>query len=418
MGLDRTDHKTCVIIGASHAGVNFAFALRSGGWEGRIILFDGNTQLPYHRPPLSKDFLTQENEIEKFLLKPVQSYESKNITLSLGVWVKAIDPQNKYILLGDDSQQAYDTLVLATGARAFIPPISGIDSAKQVFPLRNAADAQQIRANFSHLDTKQIVIIGGGFIGLEVASSLNKLGAEVTLLEREDRILSRVSSEAIATYFTELHRKKGVKVCTNKRISQIEPHLRGNRVLCEDGTSYYAEIIVVGAGIRVNSELAEVAGLEVKNGICVDATTQTSEKDIYAIGDCSYHYNPHYDRFNRLESVQNAADQARVAAAVICGKEAVYDSIPWFWSHQYEAKLQMVGLSEGTDEIVVRKEVGNEGQLSVWYFKEKRLLAVHAINNPKAFALGRKFIQTGKQIDQTILAEPSTELKPSLIVTE
>ena len=418
MGVEQTVDKTCVIVGASHAGVNFAFALRGKGWEGRIILFDGDPLLPYHRPPLSKDFLTREKEMDRILLKPAQSYESKDISLQLGVWVKAIKPQEKYILLADNSQQAYDTLVLATGARPFIPPIPGIDSAKQVFPLRNAEDAQEIRACFSSLDKKEIVIIGGGFIGLEVAASLRKLGAEVTVLEREDRILSRVTNETISTYFTDLHTQQGVRICVGKDITHIKVSLGGNRIFCADGTDYYAEMVVVGTSIRVRSELAEEAGLEVKNGICVDETAQTRDTSIYAIGDCSYHYNPYYDRSHRLESVQNASEQAVVAAAVICGQEAIYDSIPWFWSHQYTAKLQMVGLMEGADEVVVRHESSTEGQLSTWYFKDDRLLAVHAVNHPKAFALGRKFISQGKKIDRNMLAEPTTELQPSLLLTE
>ena len=418
MGLAHSEHKTCIVIGASHAGVNFAFALRGKGWLGRIILFDGDPHLPYHRPPLSKDFLTGEKEMEKISLKPAQSYEHKDITLELGVWVKAIRPQEKNILLEDGSKRPYDTLVLATGARPFIPPIRGIDSAKHVFPLRNVGDAQEIRACFSSLDKKEIVIIGGGFIGLEVAASLRKLGAKVTVLEREDRLLSRVTNEAISTYFADLHTQKGVQICTSKSITHIEPHQEGNNIHCADGTVYYAEMVVVGTSIRVRSELAEEAGLEVKNGICVDATAQSSDASIYAIGDCSNHYNPRYDQFHRLESVQNASEQAVVAAAVICGQAATYDSIPWFWSHQYEAKLQMVGLIEGADEVVVRPETSAKGQLSAWYFKGDTLLAVHAVNHPKAFAMGRKFIHQGKKLDRTRLAEPTTELQPTLLLTE
>ena len=413
MSENSTIDKTCVVIGASHAGVNFAFALRREGWEGDIVLFDADPFLPYHRPPLSKAYLTSEDDIKKNLLKSAESYEKEVITLRLGVTVHSINRYEKNITLGDGSLQAYDKLVIATGARPIIPLISGIDTAKNLFPMRRAEDANLIRKALHASQNKRVVIIGGGYIGLETAASLKKLGADVTVLEREERILARVTAPVMSAFFQELHTKNGVDVLTGKNVISVESTKEYNEVVCLDGSRYVADVIVLGIGIHVNRELAEAAGLEIENGIRVDGTARTSDQDIYAIGDCTFHYNPHYDRFIRLESVQNAVDQAKVAAAAICGKHPTYDTIPWFWSDQYDIKLQMVGLSSGYTEALVRKEEGEGTKFSVWYFKEDRLLAVDAVNNAKAYMLGTKFIKGGQKLDKSKLSDPSVAFKPA-----
>jgi len=420
-----TNNQVCVIIGASHAGVNCAFALRKEGWEGRILLFDADSTLPYHRPPLSKTYLTSEDGIEKNVLKSAESYVKSNIELHLGTKVSSINRTKNNITLTDEKVQPYDKLIIATGARPLIPPIPGISSAKHIFPMRTAMDAINIRNTFHQIKEKRVAVIGGGYIGLETAASLKKLGAEVTILEREERILARVTAPEMSDFFYGLHAQNGVKIFTKKNVISIETILEQNKVICEDGSTFLADMIIVGVGIRVNQELAMEAGLEIKNlptgqagGIKVNAATQTSDKNIYAIGDCTCHHNPHYDSYVRLESVQNAVDQAKIAAAAICGKNPTYDSIPWFWSDQYDVKLQMVGLSNGYDEILTRMEKEKDNCFSIWYFKGEQLLAVDAINFAKAYVLGTKFIKGGQKINKLKLVDPTVEFKPANLLAE
>lgn len=411
MSENTNTNKTCVIVGASHAGVNLAFYLRNEGWEGKIILIDSDPTLPYHRPPLSKAYLTSNEGIEKNLLKSENNYQVENIDLQLNIRVLNIDRLKKRIALNNGSTQHYDKLVLATGARPIIPPIKGIKEAKNLFPLRTAKDVSGIKTAFENSKEKRVVIIGGGYIGLETAASLKKLGGHVVVLEREERILKRVTAPVMSNFFMDLHSKHDVSVLVNKNVSSIEQTNNSNVVICSDGSKYEADIIIVGVGIHVNLELAKEAGLDIENGIKVNEATQTSDADIYAIGDCTFHYNPHYKRNIRLESVQNALDQAKVAAASITGKEAIYNTLPWFWSDQYDVKLQMVGLSSGYNEVLTRKEEDSEGKLSFWYFKDDELLAVDAVNNAKAYVFGTKFIKGRNKIDKTKLIDPSVILK-------
>lgn len=418
MNDNRTSDQTCVVIGASHAGVNFAFALRREGWEGEILLFDSDPVLPYHRPPLSKAYLTSKDGIEKNILKSEESYVRDSITLHLGQQVSSIEINEKKIVLANSNEQAYDKLVIATGARPIIPSISGIETAKNLFPLRTAADVDNIRDTLTEGQAKKVVVIGGGYIGLETAASLKKLGNDVTVLEREERILARVTSSEMSEFFSNLHIENGVDLRTEKNVVSINSNNDGNEVVCSDGTQYAADLVIVGVGIHVNKELAEKAGLTIENGIRVDATCKTNDNDIYAIGDCTFHHSPQYDRFVRLESVQNAVDQAKVAAANIGGKPTICDSLPWFWSDQFDVKLQMVGLSTGYDELIIRKETGTAKCLSMWYFKGDTLLAVDAINNAKAYVYGTKFIKSGQKLDKSKLGNPLEEFKPINLLAE
>ncbi len=415
---ENPNNKVCVIIGASHAGVNFAFALRTEGWEGDIVLIDADATLPYHRPPLSKAYLASDGGITQNLLKSADSYQKEGISLRLGVWAESINRADKKVHLNDGSAQVYDKLVLATGASPIIPPIPGIDTASNLFSLRTAEDVTNIRKAMNASESKRVIVIGGGYIGLETAASLKKLGAAVTVLEREERVLSRVTAPEISQFFTNLHTQHGVEIFADKNVVSIETENGLNTIICSDDSRFNADIIVVGAGIRVNTSLAVAAGLAVENGIKVNDKAETSDEDIYAIGDCTFHHNPHYNRFIRLESVQNAVDQAKVAAAAIAGKETTYDTIPWFWSDQYDVKLQMVGLSEGYNRILVRKEAGEDTKFSVWYFKDDELLAVDAVNSAKAYVIGTKFIREGKKVDTSKLVDPSASLKPANLLAE
>lgn len=408
---------TCVIIGASHGGVNCATALRREGWEGSIILIDADPVVPYHKPPLSKGYLSSDDAIDKNLLKSVESYEKDAIDLRLGVKVNAIQPKEKTITLSDGAVISYDTLVIATGARPIIPPIPGLITATNMFPLRTAKNVSDIREFMQSRASKRVVVIGGGYIGLETAASLKKLGATVVVLEREERILARVTAPEMSAFFTDLHARNGVEVLTGKNVSAIETHDGYNEVICADGSRYPADMLIVGVGIFVNKELAEDAQLTIENGIVVNEKTQTSDENIYAIGDCTYHYNPHYKRTIRLESVQNAVDQAKVAAAAICGKSSVYDSVPWFWSDQYDVKLQMVGLSQGYNQIIMRYESTNPNSFSVWYFKDAELLSVDAVNNAKAYVIGTKLIKDGQIIDKEKLASVAVLKLDAILVS-
>ena len=411
----KTSNKICVVIGASHAGVNFAFALRKEGWEGDIILFDRDPEFPYHRPPLSKAYLTSEEGTQQDLLFPKQNYETDKITLKLGKTISSINRKEKSVTVSDGLVQKYDKLVLTTGARPFIPPIKGLNSAKNVFAMRTAEDALNIRKSLNK-DRNKVIIIGGGYIGLETAASLSKLNASVTVLEREERVLSRVTAPEMSTYFEELHHKHGVSVLSNKNVTSVDFNNGINEVQCDDNSSYKADIIIVGVGIKVNTELAEEAGLEIENGIKVDANCKTNDPNIYALGDCTFHFNPHYKKYIRLESVQNAVDQAKIAAKSICGEAVAYDSIPWFWSDQYDVKLQMVGLSQGYNQTIKRIETDRDNCQSVWYFKDDELLAVDAINNAKAYMLGTRFIQKNQKIDKLKLSDVSIAITPTSFI--
>ncbi len=411
-----TQSQVCVVIGASHAGINLAFALRREGWEGNIILYDIDKEFPYHRPPLSKAYLTSEEGTEQSLLFPKENYDDENITLKLGISVKSINRNDKSINLSDNTVQSYDKLVIATGARPFIPPIKGIETAQNLFPMRTAEDAANIRKAFNASTKKRVIVIGGGYIGLETAASLKKLGAQVVVLEREERILARVTVPIMSEFFTELHQSNAVEILTSKNVISVETKNDINSVICDDNSKYKADLIVVGVGIKVNTELAQEADLVIENGIKVDATARTNDEHIYAIGDCSYHYNPHYKTNVRLESVQNAVDQAKTAAKAICGQEdVVYDTIPWFWSDQFDVKLQMVGLSNGYNDIVIRKEE-TKNSFSTWYFRDEELLAVDAVNFAKAYMLGTRFIKSGQLINKTKLSDTTIPFKPNSFI--
>lgn len=400
------------MIGASHAGVNFAFALRKEGWEGQIMLIDSDPNLPYHRPPLSKAYLFEGDSLEPYLLKSKESYQKEAIELRLGISVEAINRQDKSLVLANGDIEKYDKLVIATGARARIPKIEGIDKVSHLYPLRNAEDVQNIKQRLTRKRNPKAIVIGGGYIGLETAASLKKMGAQVKIIEREERILQRVTSYEMSQFFFKLHEDNGVEIITNKEVVSFESFKDGSLVKCSDLSEYQADIIILGVGILVNSELAENAGLGVENGIVVNDRAQTTDKDIYAIGDCTLHYNTHFSRYIRLECVQNAVDQAKVAAASICEKEVSYNAIPWFWSDQYDVKLQMVGLSERFDHIVSREEIGEITKFSLWYFRNERLIAVDAVNNAKAYVIGTKFIKENTPIDINKLADNTVALKP------
>ena len=401
------DKPHCLIVGASHAGSACALKLRRLGWQGSITLVGDETHEPYHRPPLSKDYLKGGEDADLPRLSSLAAYEQAAINLKLGVRVEMIDRERRSVSVTGGQDEPYDKLVLATGARVRKLPVAGTDLAGVCY-LRDVEDVDQIRA--AAQAGSSAVVVGGGYIGLEVAASLRSLGLEVTVLEAMDRVMQRVTSEPVSSFFTRIHREEGVDIRVRSQVTGFVGDQRVAAVELNSGERIKADLVIIGIGVVPNVELAESAGLNIDNGICVDEFARTDDADIYAIGDCANFVHPRYGRQMRLESVQNATDQAVAAANSIAGQPAAYESVPWFWSDQYDVKLQIVGLAEGADEIVVRGNPDTGRQVSFLYLKEKQLLAVDALNSPRDFVHGKKLILSGAALDAEKLADPDVGL--------
>ncbi len=403
--------KTCIIIGASHAGGQAAVSLRQNGWTGNIVLIGEEPYLPYHRPPLSKDFLSGEKTLDELLIRPAATYEAANVDCLTGHKVRQIDRDDKLVFLDDGSTLQYDKLILATGARPRFLPIKGMDL-PDVFYLRNVDDVLKIKSAAG--TAKKAVIIGGGYIGLEAAASLAKQGIKATVLETEDRILQRVTAPVMSKFYKRIHREEGVEIKENCTATQIKD---GLKVITTKG-QFAADMVIIGIGVIPNSELAQDCGLETGNGIIVNEFCQTNDPNIYAVGDVTWHHNPLYGTYLRLESVPNATEQAKTAALNICEKPKPYNALPWFWSDQFDLKLQIAGLSASYDDIVLRGSPDEGRSFAAFYFKGDRLLAVDAVNRPGEFMVAKRLIpQTmgmGKTIDKKALADETVALKTFL----
>ena len=402
------EREHCVIIGGSHAAAQLAASLRQEGWEGQITLVSAEPVLPYHRPPLSKAYLAGEKSHEELFIRPASFYEKADINLLLGTRVESIDRERKRVVLHDGAEIPYTRLALTTGARVRRLQVPGHEL-EGVLYLRELRDVDRIR-QFVGKD-KSAVIIGGGYIGLETAASLRHLGMQVTVLEAMPRVLQRVTAPEVSAFFTRVHEEEGVRVLTGMGVSSINGSGKVESITLANGDELPADLIIVGIGVLPETELAEQAGLAVDNGILVDEFARTSDPDIVAVGDCTRHYNPLYGRQVRLESVQNAMDQAKVAASALCGKLTAYNALPWFWSDQYDLKLQIAGLSEGHDRVVVRGSWESGRSVAVFYYRGDRLLAVDAINRPKEFMLTRRALAEQRSPDPTLLADEAVELQ-------
>jgi 3-phenylpropionate/trans-cinnamate dioxygenase ferredoxin reductase subunit len=400
--------QACIIAGASHAGVQLALSLRQGGWEGRILMLGEEAAIPYQRPPLSKDLLAGTKSLEQILIRPAAVLEKAGIELQLGCRVEAINRVDKKLHLDDGSSVVYDKLALTLGSRARTIPLPGSDKTG-VFYLRAIHDVQRIRPFIA--EGKKAVIVGGGYIGLETAAVMRKLGMNVTILEALPRILQRVTTPAVSSFYERIHIEEGVKIITNAAVESIEGKSQVESVHLSNGTSLEADLVIIAVGILPNTELAGDAGLEIENGISVDEFARTSDHDIVAAGDCTYHFNPIYQRKVRLESVQNATDQAKVAAATLCGKPESYRALPWFWSDQYNVKLQIAGLSEGHNQVIVRGNPDEGRSFAAFYFAKDRLLAVDAINRPAEFMLAKKLLLLGTTVDKQKLSDDSVTVR-------
>ncbi len=377
-----------VIIGAGQAAAQLAASLRQGGHGGGIRLIGDEPYAPYQRPPLSKKFLIDRPAPASLYFRADAFWREQNVTLDLGVPVTAIDPASRQVRLADGRAESFEVLVLATGTRARALSVAGADQ-PGVFTLRRIDDVLALRPALDQ--ARRVVIAGGGYIGLEVAAGARSEGRDVMVLEAEDRVLKRVTSPVISEFFDSLHRSRGVDIRLGARLAAIEGEGRVRQVRLADGATLPADVVLLAVGARANDDLAVQAGLACQDGVVVDEFGRTSDPAVYAAGDCTRFPSARYGRAIQLECVQNAIDQAKAVAAAILGKPQAYDPVPWFWSDQYEIKLQMAGLSDGYDSATT---VGDRAQahFSVEYHRAGRLIAVDAVNDARAYMGGRRRI--------------------------
>ena len=399
-----------LIIGASHAGAQLCASLRQEGWDGEILLLGDEPGLPYHRPPLSKTYLAGKSTMDDLLIRPAEFYAKHDITFRVGR-VASIDRHAHSVTLTDGEHISYDKLALCVGARPRQLPIAGAELAG-VHYLRDAADIEAIRSSVSA--ASRVAIIGAGYIGLETAASLRKLDVHVTVLESAERVLQRVTAPEVSAFYSRVHREEGVELRTGVAISAIEgdDHVRGVRLA--DGELIEADVVIIGIGVVPNTELAEAAGLAVDDGVIIDHHAVTSDPDIVAAGDCASHFMTRYDRQLRLESVPSAGEQAKVAAATMCGKVKTVTALPWFWSDQYELKLQIAGLNAGYDDVVLRGDPQAGRSFACFYFKDDDLIAADCVNRPQEFMFSRRAIGERVPVDKAQLASPDTALNELL----
>lgn len=398
--------KNIVVVGAGQAGASLCVKLRKLGFEGEITLIGREPVLPYQRPPLSKKYLMGELPVERLLLRPKHCYSEDQITLRTGAEVAQIDRAAKCVRIGSE-ELPYDALALTTGSTPRrLPADIGGDLAG-VHVMRDLADADALAPAMK--PGKRALIVGGGYIGLEAAAVAAQAGVSVTLVEMADRILQRVACRETSDYFRVLHTSHGVDIREGLGLTRLigEDHVQG--AVFSDGREDAFDFVIAGIGIAPEDALARAAGLEIENGIKTDAFGQTSDPTIWAAGDCASFPSPHGQI--RLESVQNAIDQAELVAENILGAGESYDPDPWFWSDQYDIKLQIAGLNTGYDTVILRKSTD---AVSHWYYKGDVLLAVDAINDPRAYMVGKRLIEAGKTPDPEAVSDASTDLKALL----
>ncbi len=404
--------ETCIIIGASHAAAQLAPSLRQEGWEGRIIVIGDEPYLPYHRPPLSKAVLSGEKSVDDLLIRAEALYEKQNIEFRLATRVDNIDRAHKTVTLTNGEVLSYDKLALCTGSRVRTVSLPGVEL-KGIHYMRDLRDTLAIQEDV--VAGKSAVIVGGGYIGLETAASLKKMGMNVTVLEMAPRVLARVTAPALSEFYTRVHTEEGVNIQTGVAVAAFEGKECVERVLCADGSSFDADLVVVGVGIIPNTELAEAAGITVDNGIVLDDYARTNDPDIVASGDCANHFNHLYNIRMRLESVPNATEQSKSAAASICGKDKAYNALPWFWSDQYDLKLQIAGLSQGYDHVVIRGDKDTSRSFVAYYLKEEKLIAADCVNRPQEFMLAKRIIADSLPVDPDRLADESIAPKDIVV---
>jgi len=401
---------TILIIGGGQAGAQAIDTLRREGFEGRIVLVSEERELPYQRPPLSKKFLAGELAAERLPFRHQSFYDEHRIELKLGIRAVRLDPAARRVALSNGEEVAYDRLLLCLGAisRQLTCPGSELPG---VHYLREISDVPGIQEGLK--PGARTVIIGGGYIGLETAATARKMGCAVTVLEMADRVMNRVVASNVSEYFAHEHRSQGIKLICNTRVVRLDGGTRVERVICADGSIHEADTLVVGVGAVANMQLAAEAGLGCENGIVVDEYCRTTDAAIYAAGDCTYHPSLRFDMRVRLESVDNAFEQAKTAAQNILGRPTVHDRVPWFWSDQFDNKLLIVGLSQGHDQQVTRGDPATRC-FTVCYLKGGELMAVEAVNHPKDYMAARKLIAERARPDPDKLADPTVAMKDSV----
>lgn len=382
--------KPIVIIGAGQCGLKAVETLRQNGYDGALVLIGDETQPPYQRPPLSKAYLKGELEEDRLYLKADSFYEDNNVTSKFGVTATSINRDEKSVSLSNGEMIEYDKLLISTGTIARQIPLQGADL-EGVHTLRTIDDVKRLSAAIS--PDMKIGIIGAGYIGLEVAASLRGRGNEVTVIEAAPRVLARVMPEEMSAFFQSLHEAHGVNFHIGKGTKSIEGAGKVEKIVLDDGAEIPCDIVLLSVGASPVIGIAEAASLEIDNGIFVNEMAQTSDPDIYAAGDCASFFSKRYDRIIRLESVQNAIDQGKVAAQAMLGQEISYNPLPWFWSDQYDVKLQIAGLSQGFDRFEIEGDM-SENSFTVTYFKDEVPICVDAVNQPRAHMMARRSLNT------------------------
>jgi 3-phenylpropionate/trans-cinnamate dioxygenase ferredoxin reductase subunit len=408
--MSASEEHGIVIIGAGQAAAQAVMSLRSTGYEGPITLIGDEAEPPYQRPPLSKKFLAGEIGFDRVELKPAEFYEKAQCKLLLGTRVTEIDRKAKTVATHDGRVLGYDKLLIATGSRVREINVPGFDL-EGVHYLRSVGDVGEIQSHFK--PGAKMVVVGGGYIGLEVAAVARKNGLDVTVLETADRVMARVVDPIVSRFYERVHKEAGVKIRTGVTVAGFEGDGdKVSAVVSGEGDKIPCDFVVVGIGIIPNTELATEAGLKVENGIVVDAHSVTSDPDIFAAGDCTNHPSQVYGTRLRLESVHNAIEQGKTAAAAMVGKaDKPYDQVPWFWSDQYDLKLQIAGLSAGYTEAVTRGDPETGRSFAVFYLKDGVLIAVDAVNRPPEFMMSKMLIAKRAKLDPARLADENINMK-------
>jgi 3-phenylpropionate/trans-cinnamate dioxygenase ferredoxin reductase subunit len=402
--------KHLVVVGGGQAAVQIIHTTRKLGFDGTLTLICDEPFMPYQRPPLSKKYLAGSFPRERLFLKPDHFYRDKGVDTVLSSTVSEIDLNAQRVVLADGRQLSFDKLALATGSHARHLPVPGSELAG-VHYIRSIADIDALRAEIE--PGRKLVIVGAGYIGLEAAATGVELGLDVTVIEAAPRVLSRVVSSEVAAFFADCHARAGVRICCNAVVEQLVGTARVVGVRTADGEHYDADIVVIGIGAAPNTALAERAGLACENGIAVDTLARTSHQNVVAAGDCTSHAHPFAPHRVRLESVNNAVEQGKAAAASVLDQSMPFEDVPWFWSDQYDLKLQIAGLAIDYDEVVLRGKL-EDRHFAAYYLRQGRPIAVDAVNSPRDFMNAKKLIAARPLISADVLADPEADLRPYL----
>ena len=395
-----------VVIGAGQSAIQCITSLKKEGYEGSITLVGEEEHLPYQRPPLSKGFLDDSINKERLYFKKLDFFTENKIQLKLGISATSVDIENNLVNLSDEEKLHFDKLVFATGSRVRLLDFPGNDL-DNIHYLRGLDDAENIKKGLEK--SKHLVVIGAGYIGLEVAAIASEKGVKVSIVEMADRVMSRTVDPQISDYYLNLHQNNGVKFKFNTSLEEIKGQGQVESVVCSDGTSINADMVIIGAGVIPNTEIAQNSGVSCENGILVDEFGRTNFKNVFACGDCTSHPNKLLNMQLRLESVHNAMEQSKAVAMSVLDKPAEYSQIPWFWSDQYDHKLQIVGISGSHDTVTMRGST-DASKFMLFYTRGEELVAVDAVNNPKDFLICRKLVANKVKIKTDMISDLNLNL--------